>query len=224
MSLGNGGELDVEIVGLVANARLNHPKNPHRPHFFFPYRQGQEQDLGSAHVYLRGHLGTPALLRAVPEVVARVDPELPVDGLLTLESQIRDSTRAERAVATLALAFAGLATLLAVLGLYGVLAHAVAQRRREIGVRMALGADATCVRSLVLAQVGRSVLAGSALGLLAALAAGRLVESVLFGVRAHDPSSLGGAVVLLGGVALLAGWLPARRACRIDPAIALRAE
>ena len=222
MSLGSGGELDVEIVGLVGDARHLHPRDAPEAHFFFPYRQ--DEHLGTVAVYARGLLGSEALLRAVPEVVARVDPNLPIEGLRTLEAQVERVTEPDRAMAALAVGFAALATSLAALGLYGVLAFAVARRRREIGVRMALGADARRVRGLVLGQVGRLALAGSALGIGAAVALGRLIESVLFGLRGDDPATLLGAAALLGSVALLAGLLPALRACRIDPARALRAE
>ena len=222
ISLGAGGELDIEIVGLAADARLQRPRDVPSPHTFFPYRQ--DANMGNAYVYARGRLSTAALIRAVPEIVARVDSNLPVENLRTLDSWIRETTRAEHAAATLAFSFAALATTLAALGLYGVLAYSVAQRRREIGVRMALGADAARVRGLVLGQVARMALAGGAIGCAAALAAGRLVESVLFGLRPHDPLSLLGAAALLGGVALIAGLVPARRACRVEPASALRAE
>jgi ABC-type antimicrobial peptide transport system permease subunit len=127
-------------------------------------------------------------------------------------------------IGTLATAFAVLATLLAAIGLYGVLGYSVAQRTREIGVRMALGADQWRVRGLVLRQVGWMTLAGSALGVIGALAVGRTARSLLFGLDEYDPASVAIAAAVLAAVALGAAYLPARRASRIDPMHALRAE
>ena len=121
-------------------------------------------------------------------------------------------------------AFAVLATLLAAIGLYGVLAYLVAQRTREIGVRMALGADAGRVRGMVLGQVGRMALVGGVIGTAAAIAAGRAARSMLFGLEGHDPIAIGGAAVVLGVVAFSAGYLPARRASMVDPIRALRSD
>ena len=156
--------------------------------------------------------------------MSRVDPAIPVQDLKTLPQQIRENVSLDRMIGTLATAFAVLATLLAAVGLYGVLGYTVAQRTREIGVRMALGADQWSVRGLVLRKVAWMTLAGSAVGVTAALALGRTARSLLFGLDEYDPASVALAAMVLAAVALGAAYLPARRASRVDPMRALRAE
>jgi ABC-type antimicrobial peptide transport system permease subunit len=157
-------------------------------------------------------------------VVARLDPSLPVEELKTMAQQVRENLSLDRLISTLSTAFAVLATLLAAIGLYGVLAYTVAQRTREIGVRIALGANAGRVRALVLRQVGVMVAIGSVVGIAAALGLGRAASSLLFGLSAHDPLTIGSATLVLGLVAAGAGWIPARRAARVEPMRALRYE
>jgi ABC-type antimicrobial peptide transport system permease subunit len=169
--------------------------------------------------------GDPALLlRQIPPMMARIDPNVPVQELKTLPQQIRENVYLDRMIGTLATAFAAVATLLAAIGLYGVLAYAVAQRTREIGVRMALGAGEWSVRRLVLRQVGAMTIVGCVVGVIAALALGRTARSLLYGLEANDPVAVIGAAGVLAVVALSAAYLPARRASRVDPMRALRME
>jgi ABC-type antimicrobial peptide transport system permease subunit len=154
----------------------------------------------------------------------RLDPNLPLENLKTLPQQVKDNTFLDRMISTMAASFAVVATLLAAVGLYGVLAYTVAQRTREIGVRMALGADASRVRGIVLRQVGRMLAVGGVIGLAAALGLGRAARSLLFGLQEHDPATIAGAVVVLALVALGAGYIPALRASRVQPMRALRYE
>jgi ABC-type antimicrobial peptide transport system permease subunit len=163
-------------------------------------------------------------LRTIPGVVAKLDPNLPVEDLKTLPMQIRENVFMDRMISTLSASFAALATLLAAVGLYGVLAYTVAQRTREIGVRMALGADGRRVRTLVLRQVGGMVAVGGVVGIAAAIGLGRAAQSLLFGLEGHDPVVIAAASALLAVVALAAGYLPARRASQVHPMQALRYE
>jgi putative ABC transport system permease protein len=141
-----------------------------------------------------------------------------------LPRQVQENVYLDRMISTLSASFAALATLLAAIGLYGVLAYTVAQRTREIGVRMALGADAGRVRTMVLRQVGRMTLIGGLVGIVGALALEKTARSLLYGLEGHDPLVVTGSAVLLALVALGAGYLPARRASKIHPMQALRYE
>jgi ABC-type antimicrobial peptide transport system permease subunit len=163
------------------------------------------------------------LTAAVRSEVASLAPDLPVS-FRTLAAQVEQQTVQERMIAALSSAFGLLALALACVGLYGLLAWSVARRTFEIGVRMALGAAPSTVRWLVLRETFGLALAGVALGLPAALAGGLLISNLLFGVSAADPPVLAAAAALLAAVALIAGYLPARRASGVDPAAALRAE
>jgi len=138
--------------------------------------------------------------------------------------QIRDNVFLDRFISVLATAFACLATLLAAVGLYGVLAYTVSQRTREIGLRMALGAAPSRVRAMVLRQVGVMVIVGGAIGLAAAVGVGQLAQSLLFQLKGSDPAVLAASAVTLALVALAAGFIPAHRASRVDPMSALRYE
>jgi ABC-type antimicrobial peptide transport system permease subunit len=222
MASGPQEELDTEIVGLVHNAKYSEVKQEVPPIFFRPYRQ--DEDIGSVFFYARTGGDLDALLRTIPGLVARLDPNLPVENLRTLPQQVRQNVFLDRMISTLSAAFASLATLLAAVGLYGVLAYTVAQRTREFGLRMALGADAGSVRGMVLRQVGRMTVVGGAIGIAAALGVGRLVKSLLFELEAHDPMVVGSAALLLVAVAMGAGYVPALRASRVDPMRALRYE
>src|SRR5690606_29762745 len=190
---GRGEDLDIEIVGVVQNASYSDVKEEVPPLFFTPYLQNGR--LGVMSFYVRAGGDPQSILRAIPGVVARLDPNLPVANLKTLPQQIRENVFLDRMISTLSTAFAFVATLLAAVGLYGVLAYTVAQRTREIGVRMALGADPRRVRGMVLRKVAVFLAVGGALGLLAALGIGRLAESLLFGLEGDDPA-VGAAAAL----------------------------
>jgi predicted permease len=222
MGSGEGNALDVEIVGLVRDAKYSEVKDEPPPMFVTPYRQ--DNKVGFSSFYVRTTLDEQQLLPTIPAVIKRLDPNLPVDDLKTMTVQVNENLFLDRMISTLSAAFAALATLLAAVGLYGVLAYTVSQRTREFGVRMALGADAARVRALVLGQVGLMTIVGGIIGILAALALGRLAETLLFQLKGHDPFVLTVAAVLLTLVALGAGFIPAHRASRLDPMRALRYE
>jgi predicted permease len=222
MRIGSDGALDIEIVGIVEDARYFEVKGEQPPLFVTPYRQ--DEGIGAMTFYVRSAGDLQQVLRTVPGVVAGLDPNLPVQDVKTLPEQVRETVYVDRIVSTLTTAFAVLATVLAAIGLYGVLAYTVSQRTREIGLRLALGADGRRIHTMVLRQVLRTLLIGSVLGITAALALGRLLDSLLFGLRSDDPVVAVLAAAFLAFVALTAGYLPARRASRIDPMEALRYE
>jgi ABC-type antimicrobial peptide transport system permease subunit len=174
--------------------------------------------------YVRASRTPEQIVREIPAVIKRFDPNMPLGELKTMPQQVRENVYLDRMISMLSTSFAALATLLAAVGLYGVLAYTVSRRTREIGVRMALGADATRVRFMVLRQVGMMTMIGGAIGLVAALALGRTAQSLLFGLEAHDPVVVAGAIIVLAVVSLAAGYLPAYRASTVDPIKALRYE
>jgi predicted permease len=222
MAIGSGGDLDMEIVGLVQDAKYSEVKDQVPPLFFTPYRQ--EGGVGVMTFYLRTAMDPAPVLRGIPQVIAGLDPNLPVEELKTLERQVTENIFLDRMIGTLSTAFAALATLLAAIGLYGVLAYSVAQRTGEIGLRMALGAGGSTVRGMVLRQVGRMVIIGGVIGIGAALALGRGARSLLYELEGHDPLIVVLAALLLTAISLGAGYLPALRASRVDPMKALRYE
>ena len=221
---GSNNELDTEIVGLAQTAKYSDVKRDIPPLFFRPYRQGDTAQIGSISFYVRTASDPNALLSSVPKVVARLDPNLPVEDLRTMPQQVRENVFLDRFISVLSAAFASLATLLAAVGLYGVLAYTVSQRTREIGLRMALGAAPARVRRMVLRQVGLMTIVGGIVGLAAAVALARLAQSLLFRMQGSDPLVLIGSAVGLTLVALGAGFIPAHRASQVDPMRALRYE
>lgn len=165
-----------------------------------------------------------SIAAAVTEMVHRFDRNLPVTGLMTLDQLISDSVSPRRFSAVLVAIFAGLALLLAAVGIYGVMSYTVSQRTQEIGLRMALGAQMTSVRRMILGQTLGLTLAGVGLGLAGAFIVSRFLASLLFGVGVYDPITFLGVAALLVAVALAASYIPARRAMRVDPIVALRYE
>jgi putative ABC transport system permease protein len=223
ISDGPGDEaLDIEIVGLIADAAYSDVKEAPRAQILVPRRQGRP--VGFMTFYVRTAQSPDDALTMIRKVLATLDPNLPATNLRTLAQQVEQNTSLDRLVAILAAALAAGATLLAALGLYGVLSYTIAQRQREIGLRLALGADAGRVRGMVLRQVGWMAGIGVPLGLVAAVALGFAASSLLFGLRSTDAPSLILSLVVLSLVVLGASYLPARRASRVDPVIALRSE
>jgi len=216
----SGDSLDTQIVGLVQDAKYSEVKDEVPPLFFSPYRQNEP---GFMTFYARTSQ-PQQLLRAVPGLISSLDPNLPVEELKTMPQQVRENVFLDRMISILSTAFAALATVLAAVGLYGVLAYTVTQRTREIGVRMALGADGGRVRRLVLRQVSRMLLVGGVIGVGVALGLGRAASSLLFGLDGYDPAVVAAAAFVLSLFALGAGYIPALRASRVDPMKALRYE
>ena len=219
---GYRSKLDTTIVGVVEDAKYSDVKQRVPPQFFVPYRQ--DKGLGGMHVYVRTSSEIAQAASAIAAVVRRLDPNLPIEELETLPDQVRNNTFLDRMVTTLSAAFALLATLLAAIGLYGVLAYTVAQRTREIGLRMALGAAPDRVRGMVLRQVAMMTLVGALAGLAGALAVGKAAQSMLFQMTGADPAVLALSAAALALVALCAGFIPAHRASRVDPMRALKYE
>jgi ABC-type antimicrobial peptide transport system permease subunit len=222
--MGNHGNdsLNVQIVGLMKDAKYSEVKGDIPPVFIFPYKQ--DTTLGQLTFYVKTAAAPSQALRAIPGVIKKLDPNLPVENLKTLPQQVKENVYMDRMISTLSAAFAALATLLAAIGLYGVLAYSVAQRTREIGVRMALGASAGSVRAMVLRQVGLMTIVGCIIGIAGALAIGRGAKSLLYEMQGFDPTVFAIAVVVLGIVAMGAGLLPAHKASKVDPMQALRYE
>lgn len=219
---GRNAKPDIEIVGLVQDAKYSDVKREAPPQYFLPYRQ--EERLGFGYFYIRTATPPEQMLATVPAVMRNLDSNLPVGDVKTMDAQIRENVTQDRIISTLSLAFAVLATILAAIGLYGVLAYTVAQRTREFGLRMALGADGGAVRGMVMKQVAKMAIVGGVIGMIAAIAVGRLAQSILFEMEGHDPIVLAASTFALALVAFGAGFIPALRASKIDPMNALRYE
>ena len=221
MSIGNDS-LNIEIVGLAKDSKYSSVKDKIPPVYVLPYRQTSQ--VSSLVYYVRSSLPTDQVIRGIRDVSKRIDPNLPIEDLKTMPQQVRENVFLDRMISTMSASFAALATLLAAIGLYGVLAYSVAQRTREIGVRMALGADGSRVRRMVLRQVGVMTLIGGIIGIAGAVGLGRGAQSLLYQLQGYDPIVFATAAVVLVLVALGAGYMPALRASRIDPMAALRYE
>jgi predicted permease len=210
-----------EVVGMAADARYAGLREPPQPYAYRPVLQSF-QPVMMVHVRTEGD---PApLLEKVRREVQALDPGLPLLDPRTIGQVRALSLWAPRMGAGLLALFGLLALALAALGIYGVVAYSISQRRREIGIRMAIGADRRDVLGLVVRQGLRPVAIGAAAGLLIAMGGARLIARLLFGVGAADPLALAGAITLLAAVAFAAVYLPARRASGLDPVTALRQE
>jgi predicted permease len=209
----------ITVIGVIANARTQSLAESEPPQLYVNLYQNTAKHLT---IFLRGKLDPAAIPDAVREQVQAIDPTLPVFGAQTLNETISGSLAQRRFSMEIVGLFALTSLLLAALGIYGVISYLVNERTHEIGIRLALGAARSNILQMVLGQGLRLALIGSAVGLVAALVVSRLIASLLYGVRPTDPLTFAGVAILFLGVAVLACYLPARRATRIDPMIALR--
>jgi ABC-type antimicrobial peptide transport system permease subunit len=212
----------MEIIGIVKDIKYTNLRDEIPPQAFIPYLA--DPYVGGMTVYLRTTLEPSQILGEVRRKVHNLDPNIPVYEMRTTQEQIDLSLRTERLVASLSAAFGVLATLLAVIGLYGVMAYTVARRTREIGIRIALGAEQGNVVWLIMQEVLLLVGAGILIGVPLAVGLSRFIKSQLFGMAPNDPITLISATLTLAIVACLAGFLPALRASRVHPTQALRHE
>jgi putative ABC transport system permease protein len=212
---------DIEVVGVAEDVKYRMLREDARPSFYVPYAQSAALD-GVLHVRTWGE--PAAAISSVRQALSEVDANVPVITVRTLQEQAALNVNDERVALFIALTLAAAALLLAAVGLYGSMSYAVRRRTRELGVRLALGATVADIRRLVLAHGLRLCVAGTVIGSFAAIATARLIEHRLFGVKANDPATLIASAVILSIVAVMACWIPARRATRVDPANALRTE
>ena len=213
---------DHQIVGVIPDTKYANVKDSVGAVFYTPYMQNG--GLNQLNFYVRSAGDPSTVAAAIPAALRELDPNLPVQGLRRFEETIRENVFLDRMMSMMAGAFAGLATLLAAVGLYGVLAYSVGQRTREIGVRMALGAQRGQVRGMVIRQMARMAVIGSVVGAALAVWIGQSAQALLYELGGTDPIVMALAGLLLGGGAIAAGYFPARRASRVDPLLALRSE
>ena len=221
--LGRGGgpktKLTIEIIGVVENSLYEGPREGVRRQVFIP-----NYGRSSVVFYVRSAVGSSTAFNTIRNEVKQLDATMPVYEMKTLEGQLDETLLTDRLVALLSAGFGLLATILASIGLYGVMAFVVARRRKELGIRLALGAQPGLVIWLVMREVLLLLVIGLAVGIPAAILLGRYVSSVLYGIQPNDPWMAGSTIVLLSLVSAAAGLIPAHRASRIDPILALRYE
>ncbi|MEY2548094.1 MAG: hypothetical protein QOD64_676, partial [Verrucomicrobiota bacterium] len=216
------GEKMREIVGVVGNVKHLSLKNEDSPEMYLAQPQ---MPLNVMSLVVRTNVSNPnALTNSIRKELAAMDPSIPLTSVKVFDEYISKSLARPRFNTLLLSIFAGTALVLTAIGIYGVLAYSVAQRTSEIGIRIALGAGKSSIFRLIVGQAMTLVGISLVVGLAGAFAATRLLNSLLFGVGASDPGTFAGIVVLVSIVAFIAAWLPARRATRVDPIIALRAE
>jgi putative ABC transport system permease protein len=214
-----GPEIAWEIVGVIANERTGSLDGTFRPGVYVSLEQSPSPFIG---LVVRSGVEPESLQRSITQAVRELDKNQPVTDVRTLE-QIKTESAAQNRLRTMLLGiFAGLALLLSAIGIYGVIAYMVVQRTHELGIRAALGADAGALLRMVVGNGMVLTAIGLALGLAGSLAVTRLLATLLFGVGARDPQTLGAAAAVLAAVAFLACYVPARRAAKLDPLIALR--
>jgi len=213
----------LEIVGVARDAQDHDLRDKPLRRFYVSYLQPID-GITTVNFEIRADGPPGSLFESIRQETARFDPKLPIQSLKPAQTLVDDSIATERLVAQLSTFFGGLALVLAAIGLYGVMSYSVARRTGEIGVRMALGASQRSVGLMILREITVLVGIGSAIGAAGALGLGRFVESLMFDLAPRDPITLVAAIVVLLAVALVSGYVPARRAARIDPIAALRAE
>ncbi|MGB6482263.1 MAG: ABC transporter permease [Candidatus Acidiferrales bacterium] len=211
----------ITVVGVVGDTKLYGLANPARLEVYDPFRQDVNNDMD---LVVKSRLDSAALTSEIRGAIASIDKDEPIFAITTMNQLRTDSVNTQRLTLVLLGLFSALALVLAAIGIYGVISYSVAQRTHEIGIRMALGAQRQDVLRMVLGQGGKIALAGIGIGIVAAFGLTRLMSSLLFSVSASDPLTFAGVAILLVLVAMLACYLPARRAMRVDPMVALRYE
>ncbi len=220
----DGKAAPLQIVGVVGDIRNDDPRKEPEPTVYRPILQIQGQGAYSCTIHVRTLSDPASVAGPVRQMLNQIDDKLPIFGVTTLSDQLHENLNQERLIAQLVSFFGALALILASIGLYGVMAQGVARRTSEIGIRMALGARGGNIAWMILRETLYLVLAGLIVGVPAALAGARAISSQLFGLSAIDPLTLVSAAIVLSVVAMLAGYLPARRASRVNPLSALRYE
>jgi putative ABC transport system permease protein len=215
-------QVEYEIVGLVKDAKYEGIREPFAPIYYAPMAQGESPDTQDQ-ILIRSHIPLADLTSRVKQTIAQVNPDISIR-FQSMQSMIHDWLLGDRLMATLSGFFGFLAALLATVGLYGVMSYMVVRRTNEIGIRMTLGAGRGEIVGMMVREAGVLLAAGLAGGVALSLAGGRAAGSMLFGLKPYDPVTLALAAVLLSLVAVAASYLPARRATRVDPMIALRYE
>jgi len=214
---------DVQIVGVVRDTRrLWSPKGD--PTIYIPYTQAPSQELGQMKFFVRTAGKPMNIVSAVRQQIQSIEKDLPLVGVATQDEEVKGQAREERSMAMLLGFFGALALVLSSIGLYGTMSYAVSRRTRELGIRLALGAQRKDLLRMVLREALQQVVIGVAIGIPVALAGARMIASMLFGVQTTDPATISAAVLVMGAIALVAGYLPARRATKVDPIEALRCE
>jgi predicted permease len=215
------GNIPMQVIGIVASVRFQGQGNPLLPEMYMPQAQNPSAAMS---LVVRSDSNSQPVIAAVRSALAKQDPDLPLTFVATMDQVLSISVAQQRLIAQLTTAFSVLTLLIAAIGIYGVMAFSVAQRRQEIAIRMAMGATPAGIAQLMAKQGMQLVIAGVALGLAGALAFTRVLQSILFQLSARDPLTFAGVTLVLIAVAVVACYIPARRAMRVDPIIALRVE
>jgi predicted permease len=224
LSMDDETEEQLEIVGVVGDLKFSNTREKAEATVYRPILQEQNESAYSVNVQIRTTSNPSGLAPAVRQAINQIDAKLPIFSVTTLSEQVEGTLKQDRLIAQLVSFFGALALILAAIGLYGVMSQGVARRTNEIGIRMALGAEQSHIAWMVLRETLFLVISGLVIGVPTALLAARLISNQLFGLGASDPLTLIGAALGLTVVALLAGYIPARRATKVNPLVALRYE